>query len=179
MGRKKDILILFAFALVAALLVSGIKIQSVEDYYLTHIDDINSGTKTVTLSIDCTALLEIENIDEAYKPYIPEDGFILHPTEFALRDGDSAFDILNRVVKKYRIQMRHQEPALNMFGSVYIKGIGHIYEYAFGETAGWIYLVNGESPDVGISQYKPSDGDVIELIYTRTLAYKNQKDESR
>ena len=179
MRRKKDIPIIFAFVLVAAILLSGTKIQSVEDYYLTHIDDITSGTKTVTMSIDCTLLLEISDIDEAYKPYIPEDGFLLHPTQFALRDGDSAFDILNRVVKKNRIQMEHQNPTFNAFGSVYIKGIGHIYEYAFGETSGWIYTVNGISPDVGISQYKPSNGDVIELIYTNSLFYRSQKDESR
>lgn len=177
MGRKKDILIIFAFVLVAALLLSGTKIQSVEDYYLTHIDDINSGTKTVTLSIDCTQL-DIEKVDEAMKHYIPEGGFLLHPTQFALREDDSAFDILNRVVKKYRIQMEHQNSTLNAFGSVYIKSIGHIYEYAFGEISGWIYIVNGASPDVGISQYKPSDGDVIELIYTQTLYYKPQKDVS-
>ena len=52
---------------------------------------------------------------------------------------------------------------------VYISGIGYLYEFDFGDLSGWIYHVNGDTPFMMCSEYKLSDGDVIEWLYTKDL----------
>lgn len=54
---KKDILIIFTVIILVAVLLMGTELQSVDDYYLTHIDDITPQSKTVTLTIDCRDIL--------------------------------------------------------------------------------------------------------------------------
>ena len=54
---KKDILIIFVLFIIGALLIGGTEIQSVDEYYLTHIDDIKPDSKTVTVSIRCDNVL--------------------------------------------------------------------------------------------------------------------------
>ena len=53
-----------------------------------------------------------------------------------------------------------------MYKSYYVKGIGHIYEKQAGDMSGWIYKVNGLSPNMGASSYKLSEGDTITWAYT-------------
>ena len=48
---KKDIIAVFAVVLLFAVLISGTEFQSVEEYYLTHIDDITPESQTVFFSI--------------------------------------------------------------------------------------------------------------------------------
>ena len=43
---KKDLLIIGFVLLFAAVLCRGVRIQSVEDYYLTHADDITPDSQT-------------------------------------------------------------------------------------------------------------------------------------
>jgi hypothetical protein len=95
---------------------------------------------------------------------------MLLQTEYVLREGDTVFDILTRAVKTHRLQMEYQGSADGIYGTVYIEGIGHLYEFSCGELSGWHYLVNGDSPQVGCSAYVLSDGDVIEWVYTCDLS---------
>lgn len=53
--------------------------------------------------------------------------------------------------------------------TVYVKGINGLYEFDCGELSGWMYKVNGETPNVGCSGYKLKDGDVIEWVYTANI----------
>lgn len=55
---KKDLLALLFVVLVVAVLVKGTHIQSVDEYYLTHIDDITETSETVTISIRCDTILD-------------------------------------------------------------------------------------------------------------------------
>ena len=48
---KKDFLAVAIVAFLIAILCAGTKFQSVEDYYLTHLDDITPESETVFLSI--------------------------------------------------------------------------------------------------------------------------------
>ena len=50
--------------------------------------------------------------------------------------------------------------------SYYISGIDNLYEFQFGDLSGWMYLVNGETPSVGCGEYKLSDGDTVQWLYT-------------
>ena len=97
--------------MLVALVIKGTNIQSVDEYYLTHIDDIRPDSETVTISIRCdTVLSNLDDLDPALKQgdYIPSDGVILPPTEYVLRSGDTVFDILDRAVRYNKIQMEYQ-----------------------------------------------------------------------
>ena len=56
-----------------------------------------------------------------------------------------------------------------MYNSVYIEGIGNLYEFDCGELSGWLYKVNGKTPGCGCSQYTLKDGDVVEFMYSCSL----------
>ena len=127
---KKDLIALFAIILMIAVLINGTNIQSVDEYYLTHIDDITPDSETVTISIRCdTILRHYDDLDPALRSpeYVPPDGVILPVTEYVLRPGDTVFDILNRAVRYNKIQMEYQGADQNSYGSVYIQGILYLY----------------------------------------------------
>lgn len=169
---KKDILALFAVFLLLAVLVNGTRIQSVEEYYLLHLDDVTPESETVTLSIRCdTALAARDDLDPALlkADVLPADGVILPPTQYVLRAGDSVFDILRRAVRSRRIQMEYQGADRSAFGSVYVQGIGYLYEFSCGPLSGWMYRVDGVFPQYGCSNYLLHDGQTVEWLYTCDL----------
>ena len=171
-SRKKDILAALIIILLLAFVISGTKIQSVDEYYLTHIDDITPQSATVTLSIECKTVLEnLSVLDPALKAgdFGPEDGVILPCTRYVLRPGDTVYNILSRAVRYNKIQMEYQGADKNSFSSVYIKGINYLYEFSCGPLSGWMYTVNGIFPQYGCSKYELSDGDRIEWVYTCDL----------
>lgn len=169
---KKDLLALLVLVLLVALLFSGTEIQSVDDYYLSHLDDITPESETVFLSIRCdTVFSHFDDLDPALRDgdYLPSDGVILPMTEYVLRHGDTVYDILSRALRYNKIQMEYQGAGENAYGSVYIQGINYLYEFSCGELSGWMYKVNGVFPKYGCSDYRLSDGDVIEWVYTCDL----------
>ena len=158
--------------MLVALVIKGTNIQSVDEYYLTHIDDIRPDSETVTISIRCdTVLSNLDDLDPALiqGDYFPSDGVILPPTEYVLRPGDTVFDILDRAVRYNKIQMEYQGSDENSYGSVYIRGINYLYEFSCGPLSGWMYRVDGEYPNFGCSKYELKDGQNIEWIYTCDL----------
>ena len=171
---KKDILAVFSIILIIAVLINGTNIQSTEEYYLTHIDDITEESETVIISIRCDTVLEnYDDLDPSLRSdeFVPPDGVILPATEYVLRPGDTAFDILERAVRYNRIQMEYQGADKNSFGSVYVQGINYLYEFSCGPLSGWMYRVDGEFPNYGCSKYELSDGQIIEWIYTLSLIH--------
>ena len=165
---KKDMLAVCIVVLLLVFVFTGTKIQSVDDYYLTHIDDITEDSETVFLSIECGTILDNwENLDPAlrYEKYVPSDGIILEETEYVLRPNDTVYDLLDRAVRYNKIQMEYQGANENSFGSVYIKGINYLYEFSCGPLSGWMYRVNGKFPNYGCSKYELKDGDVVEWVY--------------
>lgn len=167
---KKDLIILCAIVLIIVVLISGTKIQTVEEYYLTHIDDITEDSETIFLTIRCDTVLD--NWDKLDKnlqdeKYVPADGVILKRTEYVLRKNDTVYDILNRATRYNKIQM--ESTYNNNFGSNYVQGINHLYEFSCGELSGWMYIVNNEFPNFGSNQYKLKDGDEIIWAYTCDL----------
>ena len=89
---KKDVFAICVVIFLLVLIFSGTKIQSVDDYYLTHIDDIKEDSETVFLTIRCDTVLDNwDDLDPAlrYEKYVPADGIILPRTEYVLRAGDT------------------------------------------------------------------------------------------
>ena len=105
---KKDILSISVIIFLIAVVINGTNIQSIDEYYLTHIDDITPYSETVTISIRCDTILDnYDDLDPALRSeeFVPTDGVILPPTEYVLRPGDTVFDILDRAVRYNKIQI--------------------------------------------------------------------------
>lgn len=171
---KKNALFLFAAILVVAVLIKGVNIQSVDEYYLEHIDDITPESMTVTMSIRCDTILKNYNdLDKQLRSenFVPADGVILPTTKYVLREGDTVFSVFDRAVRHEHIQTEYQGADANRYGTVYIQGINYLYEFSCGPLSGWMYRVNGEFPNKGCSDYELSDGDVIEWVYTCDLGH--------
>jgi hypothetical protein len=123
------------------------------------------GTLKCTLSINCSTVFDnLNKIDAAIVDTLPKDGWIYPAKEVEFTEGESVFDILQRVVKEEKIHMEsNSNPALK---SKYVEGIHNLYEFDAGELSGWTYKVNGKGMGYGSSSSFPKDGDIVEWIYT-------------
>ena len=164
---KKNILLLAIVVVIVVVVVIFTDIQSVDEYYLSNIDNITEDSETVFISIDCSLIFDnYDQLQENLKSeeFVPSDGVILEQKEYVLRPGDSVFDVLDRVTKHNRIQMEYSGSIESK--TIYIKGLNHLYEFSCGPLSGWIYKVNGEIVSYSCSQYQLKDGDIIEWVYS-------------
>ncbi len=116
---------------------------------------------TVSLEIRCDELARDTSKlkDELLAEYVPEDGCILPETKVQAAEGETVFDVLDRVCREHDIQIEYSyTPG---YDSYYVEGIHYLYEFDAGKTSGWSYTVNGESPQVGCSQYELKGNDKI------------------
>lgn len=127
--------------------------------------DKTEKTSVCSISVKCNTILSnLESLPPEKVSLVPLDGIILPPIEAEISEGDTAFDILKRELKRRKIHMEFEE--VPVYNSAYIEGIGNLYEFDCGELSGWIYRVNGKISSEGCSLYKVKDGDVIEFLYT-------------
>ncbi len=118
-----------------------------------------------TITIRCDTILDNwDNLDPAKAPYVPSDGIILYSVDASFTEGETVFDVLNRVCSDYGIQLEYSWTP--MYGSYYIEGINNLYEFDCGHESGWMYKVNGWFPNYGCSSYTLEDGDSIVWCYT-------------
>ncbi len=121
-----------------------------------------------TISIACNTILNnMSMLDKSKKSIVPADGWILKTVTVEFTTGETVFEVLDRVTKKYGIQLEYSYTP--MYGSYYIEGIYNLYEFDCGNLSGWMYSVNGSFPNFGCSKYVLKDGDVIEWVYTCDL----------
>lgn len=132
-----------------------------------------ASKRYVTIGIYANTLLENwDMLDPALQSekYVPSDGVILNATKYELlSEKETVWDVLLRATKEHNIQLEYQGANQNSFGSVYVEGINYLYEFSAGPLSGWIYKVNGVTPNYGASQYVLKEGDVIEWHYTVDL----------
>lgn len=124
---------------------------------------------TCTFSISCSTILDnIKDLDPPDKiELVPNDGWILKPTKVEFKEGESVFDVLQRVCKENNIHMEFSFTPI--YNSAYIEGINNLYEFDCGSNSGWMYSVNDWFPNYGCSRYVLQDGDVVEWKYTCDL----------
>lgn len=163
--RRKKALIPAA-ALLAALAggVWLLDIRTPEEYY----SESGGGPVRVTVLAECsTVLSHMDIIDPAVNPpeVVPEDGVIIARCEVSLHEGATAFDALAAAARKQRVRVDYTGSA---YGT-YVRGIGYVSEFGFGELSGWMYTVNGEFPDVSVSDRVLESGDMVEFRYTCDL----------
>lgn len=129
---------------------------------------ITETTYTCTISISCSTILNnMSYLDAAKTDLVPADGWILAPTTVTFYEGESVFDVLQRVCKQNGIHMEYENTPI--YNSAYIEGIGNLYEFDCGELSGWMYQVNGWYPNYGCSRYVVQNGDTIAWRYTCDL----------
>lgn len=132
------------------------------------VDTNGDGKLTCTLEIRCDTLLS--NLDQMTKEkaaLVPEDGCLLSETEVEFTGGNSVFDVFRQVLRDEKLHFEYTDATV--YDSVYIEGIGNLYEYDCGPQSGWMYSVNGIYPGLGCSAYTLADGDVIVFSYTCDL----------
>ena len=129
-------------------------------------DTPKPGTKmSCTIEIRCDTILNnMGDLKKGLDEFVPADGTILPTTTVTFTQGDTVLDVLERVCEEWGIQLEYSwTPA---YGSYYIEGINHLYEFSCGQQSGWMYKVNGWFPNYGCSKYILDDGDEIVWCYT-------------
>lgn len=106
---------------------------------------------TVTISVTCKNALD-------KGANVPQSGYILQSTEYTAAQGETVFDVLSAVCAENGVSLEYQSKS-------YIQGIGGLKTFDCGRSSGWMYRVNGTSPNKAASKYTLSDGDVIEWYY--------------
>ena len=128
-----------------------------------------SKSNTCTISISCNTALN--NMDKLRTPAvasaIPSSGTILSTTTVTFTEGESVYDVLQRVCRDNGIQMEASWTAT--YNSAYVEGINNLYEFDVGSGSGWMYKVNGWFPNYGCSSYELKNGDNICWVYTCNL----------
>ena len=123
---------------------------------------------TCTISISCSTILNnMDKCDPAISGIVPSSGTILSTTTVEFTEGETVYDVLQRVCQSNGIQMEASwSPTYN---SAYIEGIANIYEFDVGSGSGWMYKVNGWFPNYGCSSYPLKGGESICWMYTCSL----------
>ena len=123
---------------------------------------------TCTFSIECSTILNnLADLDPDKRELVPSNGVILAPTKVTFYEGESVFDVLQRVCKEKGIHMESSWTPI--YNSAYIEGIHNLYEFDCGELSGWMYRVDGWYPNYGCSRYQLADGEIVEWRYTCDL----------
>ncbi len=123
------------------------------------------GGLTCTLEVRCDTLLShLDELEPGKAALVPEDGILLAEMEVQFSEGESVFDVFRRTLRNEKIHFEYVDASA--YNSVYIEGIGNLYEFDCGPQSGWMYCVNGVYPGLGCSSYTLSDGDKIVFSYT-------------
>lgn len=118
-----------------------------------------------TLYVNCKSVLQnYDMLKENKRSVIPKNGVIYAEKSVSFYEGESVFDVLKREMKSSKIHLEFVYTPV--YNSVYIEGIGNLYEFDCGDNSGWTYKVNGVKPNYGCSQYIVKSGDYIEFYYS-------------
>ena len=131
--------------------------------------EVDTGkTYTCTFSIECSTILNnLSMLDPDKLECVPSNGVILAKTTVTFYEGESVFDVLQRLCKEKGIHLESSWTPI--YNSAYIEGIHNLYEFDCGALSGWMYKVNGWYPNYGCSRYQLKDGDTVEWRFTCDL----------
>lgn len=87
---------------------------------------------------------------------------VLAAEQFDVYEGETVFDLLQRVAEQKNIAFTYRTTSLG----AYVEGIAGVSEFDRGPLSGWTYKVNGSLPDVSADSYTIKAGDVIQWVYT-------------
>ena len=130
---------------------------------------INTGIAyTCTFSIECSTIVNnLSMLDPDKLEMVPNNGVILEATTVTFYEGESVFDVLQRVCRDHNIHMEASWTPI--YNSAYVEGIHNLYEFDCGSLSGWMYNVDGWYPNYGASRYQLKPGEVVQWRYTCDL----------
>ncbi len=109
-----------------------------------------------TVTVDCTSVLENDELKDGLREIIPQDGVMFSDTvEFA--SGESLLEIFTRAMRDAKISAVRD--------GAYISSFGGLAPGDCGPMSGWTFTVNGEFVTVGCDAVIPQDGDTIAWTY--------------
>lgn len=130
-----------------------------------NVEQKEEKSPTCTIKIVCDTILNNKgDLTPGKEGYVPASGVILSTTEAVFEEGETVFDVLQRVCTENQIQIEYAYTPI--YESYYIEGINHIYEFDCGPESGWMYKVNGWFPNYGCSSYYVEEGDSIVWCYS-------------
>lgn len=125
-------------------------------------------TYTCTFLIECSTILNnLDMLAPEKLEMVPSDGIILPKTTVVFYEGESVFDVLQRVCRENGIHLESSWTPI--YNTAYIEGIHNLYEFDCGALSGWMYRVDGWYPNYGCSRYQLKDGETVEWRYTCDL----------
>ncbi len=125
-------------------------------------------TYTCTFSIECSSILNnLSDLVPEKLDVLPKNGVIFSAQTVTFYEGESVFDVLQRICRENNIHMEASWTPI--YNSAYVEGIHNLYEFDCGSGSGWMYRVNGWYPNYGCSRYQLSQGDTVEWRYTCDL----------
>ena len=131
-------------------------------------DANGDGVLTCTLEVRCDTLLgNLDRLSKEKAALVPENGTLLPATEVEFTGGSTVFEVFRQVLRQEKLHFEYVDASA--YDSVYIEGIGNLYEFDCGPQSGWMYSVNDVYPGLGCSAYTLADGDVIVFSYTCDL----------
>ena len=164
------VLIVAAGALIALSLQSGEESIYGSEFRRTEIPENrlveSEDTENLcTITIRCDTIFDnLDSLEEAKAPYVPENGEILPVITVEFTPGETVFDVLHRVCEAADLQIEYSWTPL--YDSYYVEGINHLYEFDCGFESGWMYKVDGWFPNYGCSAYELQGGEEIVWYYT-------------
>lgn len=168
-GTKANIALLLAAMLVVAAGLLAVRplrrVVSAEPVALTAAEASSAADLPVAGAF-CTVEIRCDGLTNAMLPEgkaAPEDGCLMATRSVALEGGDTVFDALRRACEAAGLALEYSYTPL--YGSYYVEGIGNIYEFDGGETAGWVFSVNGGEPSQSSSAVTLADGDAVVWRY--------------
>lgn len=128
-------------------------------------DANNSGgtNGTCKITIKCSSVLKnMDKLASGKAKYVPSNGIILSTSTIEFNKGESVYDVLKRSCSAAGIPMS----ARNSSMGIYVEGINGLFEFDCGGTSGWMYSVNGTTPNHSCSEHTVKNGDSIVWYYT-------------
>ena len=125
--------------------------------------DTKGGNGTCTISIKCTSVLKnMDKLSSGKAKYVPSNGIILSTSTIEFKEGENVYDILKRACSAAGIPMSARSSSMG----IYVEGINGLFEFDCGGTSGWMYSVNGNTPNHSCSEHTVKNGDSIVWYYT-------------
>ena len=116
-----------------------------------------------SLVIECKTVLDhLDRLAPSVAERIPSDGVIFPQSTVSFESGETVANLLRRVCDENGIALETS----GVSGSIYVEGIGHLYEFDCGDGSGWMYTVNSEFPNYGCDSRVLVPGDIVEWRYS-------------
>ena len=114
---------------------------------------------TCSIEIRCDVAVEFKDSikNEGVKNSIPSDGIIIKKTSYKIPVGQKVYDFLMQVCVDNNI--------LVAANNGYVTSINNLSEKAISYGSGWMYKVNGISPNVGALSYTLNVSDLVLWYY--------------